>query len=61
MSCKVDEVANFFFVQLIEQDPGIYIKRHPDYAKQDEIDLAWERSSHETKESGSWLSAYETI
>jgi hypothetical protein len=32
---KVDEAANFVFVQLIEQD-----KRHPDYAKQNKIDLA---------------------
>jgi hypothetical protein len=35
MARKVDEAANFVFVQLIEQD-----KRHPDYARQDKIDLA---------------------
>jgi hypothetical protein len=31
---NVDEAANFVSVQLIEQEPGIYDKRHPDYAKQ---------------------------
>jgi hypothetical protein len=36
---KVDEAANFVFMQLIEQEPGIYDKRHPDYARQDNIDL----------------------
>jgi hypothetical protein len=34
---KVDEAANFVFVQLIEKEPGIYDKRHPDYARQDKI------------------------
>jgi hypothetical protein len=50
-------------VQLIEQEPGIYChgKRHSDYARQDKIDLAWERISYEMKESGSWLSFFETI
>jgi hypothetical protein len=33
MARKVDEAANFVFVQLTEQDPGIYDKRHPDYAR----------------------------
>jgi hypothetical protein len=28
------------YVHLIEQEPGIYDKRHPDCAKQDKIDLA---------------------
>jgi hypothetical protein len=50
---KVDEAADFISVQLIEQEPGIYDKRHPDYARQDKIDLAWETISQETKESGS--------
>jgi hypothetical protein len=50
---KVDEAANFVFVQLTEQEPGIYDKRHSDYARWDKIDLAWEIISHETKESGS--------
>jgi exoribonuclease R len=58
---KVDEAANSVFVQLIEQDPGIYDKRHPDYARQEKIDLVWERISHETKEYGSRLSSFETI
>jgi hypothetical protein len=61
MARKVDEGANFVFVQYIEQKPGIYDKRHPHYAKQDKIDLAWERTSHEGNESGSWLSSFETI
>jgi hypothetical protein len=37
MARKVDEAANFVFVQLIEQEPGIYDKYHPDYARQDKI------------------------
>ena len=53
MARKVDEAVNFVFVQLIEQEPGIYDKRHPDYARCDKIDLALERISHEMKESGS--------
>jgi predicted DCC family thiol-disulfide oxidoreductase YuxK len=48
MARKVDKAADFVFVQL--QTP-------PDYAGQDKIDLAWERISHETKESGSRLSS----
>jgi hypothetical protein len=60
MARKVDEVANFVFVQLIEQELGIYDKRHSDYARRDKIDLAWEGISHETKESGSRLSSFET-
>jgi inosine/xanthosine triphosphate pyrophosphatase family protein len=51
---KVDEAVNFAFVLLIVQEPGIYAKRHADHARQDKIDLAWERISHEMKESG-WL------
>jgi hypothetical protein len=54
MAPKVDEVANFVFVQLTEQEPGIYNKCTADYARQDKIDLAWERISHETKETGFW-------
>jgi hypothetical protein len=37
---KVDEAANFVFVQLIGQEPGMYDRHHPDYARQDKIDLA---------------------
>jgi hypothetical protein len=48
-------------MQLIQQEPGIYDKRHPGYARQDKRDLAWERVSHEIKESGFRLSSSETI
>jgi hypothetical protein len=61
MTRKVDEAANFVFVQLTEQEPGIYDERHADYARWDKIDLAWERISHETNESGSRISSFETI
>jgi hypothetical protein len=40
MARKVDETANFVPVQLIEKEPGIYDKRHPDYARRDKVDLA---------------------
>jgi hypothetical protein len=40
---KVVEAADFVFVQLIELEPGIYDKRHSDYARQDKIYMAWER------------------
>jgi hypothetical protein len=55
LSChgRLTEVANFVFVRLIEQESGMYDKRHADYTRQDNIDLTWERNSHETKESGS--------
>jgi hypothetical protein len=61
MTRKVDEAVNFVFVQLTQQEPGIHDKRHADCARRDKIDLAWERISHEMKESGSWLSSLETI
>jgi hypothetical protein len=48
MARKVDEPTNTVFVQLTEQEPGMYGKRHPNYAMQNKIDLAWERISHET-------------
>jgi hypothetical protein len=48
-------------VQLIEKEHGIYDKCHPDYARQDKVDLAWERIPHEMKESGSLLSPFEII
>jgi hypothetical protein len=57
---NVDEAANFVFVQLIEQQPGIYDKRHPDYARQDKVDLSWERIPHGTKQSESWLIFFES-
>jgi hypothetical protein len=52
MAQMVDESANFVFVQLIEQEPGIYDKRHPEYARRDKKGLVWERISHEMKASG---------
>jgi hypothetical protein len=58
---KVDEATYFVFVELTEQEPGIYDKYHADFARQDKIDLAWERISHEMKESGSYLISFETI
>jgi hypothetical protein len=58
---KVDEAANFVFVQLTEQERYIYDKRHPDYVRQHKIVLAWERISHETKKCGSSLSSFESI
>jgi hypothetical protein len=30
MAQKIDEAANFVLVQLIEKEPGIYDKHHPD-------------------------------
>jgi hypothetical protein len=33
MAQKFHEAANFVLVQLIEKEPGIYDKRHPDYAR----------------------------
>jgi hypothetical protein len=35
MAQKADKAANFVFVQLTEEQPGIYEKHHPDYARQD--------------------------
>jgi hypothetical protein len=61
MARKIDEATNFVFVQLIGQEPGLYDRCHPYYARQDKIDLAWERIPQERKESGSRLSSLETI
>jgi hypothetical protein len=61
MARKVDEADDFVFVQLFDQEPGIYDKCHADCARQDEINLAWERTSHEAKESRAWLNSVETI
>jgi hypothetical protein len=55
MARKVDEVANFVFVQLTEQEPGIYDKRHQHYAGRDKIDLVLEGISHKMNESGMWI------
>jgi hypothetical protein len=35
MERKVEEAANFIFMQLIEHESGIYDKHHPDYARQE--------------------------
>jgi hypothetical protein len=43
MARKVVEAANVVFMQLLEQEPSICEKCHPDYARQDKIALAWER------------------
>jgi hypothetical protein len=48
MARKFAGAANFVFVQLIEQEPGIYDKCHA--ARKDKIDLSLERIPHETKE-----------
>jgi hypothetical protein len=45
-------------VQLSAQEPGIYDKRHPDYAGRDKRDLAWEKFSHEMNESVMCLYVY---
>jgi hypothetical protein len=58
MARKVDEAASLVFMQLIEQEPAIYDKRHTDYARQDKIDLAWERISHRMEESGMCVYMY---
>jgi hypothetical protein len=58
---KVKNAANIAFVQLIEQEPCIYGKPQADYARQDKIDLALERISHQTMESGSWLRSFEMM
>jgi hypothetical protein len=38
MARNVEEAATFVFVQLIEEEPYIYDKRHPNYARRDKID-----------------------
>jgi hypothetical protein len=43
MARMADEASNFVFVQLIKQEPSIYDKSHPDYAKRDKADLAWKK------------------
>jgi hypothetical protein len=51
MARKADEASNFVFVQLTEQEPSIYDKHHPDYARRNKVDLAWEKL-HKMNESG---------
>ena len=37
MAQKVHEATNFAFVQLTDQEPGLYEKSRPDYAWRDTI------------------------
>jgi hypothetical protein len=53
MARKVDDAANFVYVQLTEQKSGTDDKCQADYARRDKIYLALEIISHELKESGS--------
>ena len=55
MARKVDEVTNFAFVKLIEQEPGLYDKSHPDYGRREKMDLVWEGIAREMKESGTYI------
>jgi hypothetical protein len=43
---KADEDSDFVCVRLIEQEPSIYDKSHPDYARRDKVHLASEKNSH---------------
>jgi hypothetical protein len=56
MAWKVDRAANnFVFIHLIEQEPCLYDRNLPDYARQDPIDFISERISKEMKESGMYV------
>jgi hypothetical protein len=52
MAQKVNEATNFAVVQLIEKEPCLYDKSHPDYACRNKVDFAWDRISHDVKEPG---------
>jgi hypothetical protein len=43
MARKVDEAANLVFVLLIQEEPDIYDRCHPDCARQEKRDLAFYR------------------
>jgi GTP cyclohydrolase FolE2 len=58
MARKADEASNFVFVQLTEQEASIYDKSHPDYARRDKVDLAWEKISHKMNESRMCVNVY---
>jgi hypothetical protein len=49
MGRKVDEAANFVLVQLTE--PGIYDKRHPDYARRDKVGFEIKNMSAKTMQT----------
>jgi hypothetical protein len=56
MARKVGEAnSSFAFVKLIEQEPGIYDKSHPDYGRRDKTDLVWEGIACQMKESGTYI------
>jgi hypothetical protein len=42
-------------VQLTEQKSGTYEECYQDYARQEKIEFAWERISHEMKKSGMYV------
>jgi hypothetical protein len=46
MAGEVDVAANFFLVQLIEQEPGIYDNaiQDPDYARRDKVDIYYKQN-----------------
>jgi hypothetical protein len=50
MARKVDETTNISFVQLTEQEPGLYNKSRPDYVRREKVYLAWEGTSCEMKD-----------
>jgi hypothetical protein len=58
MAWKADETSDFVFVQLIKQEPSMYDKSHPDYARWDKVDLAWEKIFHKMNESGMCVNVY---
>jgi hypothetical protein len=49
---NVEKATNTAFVQLTEQEPGLYDKSHPDYGRRDRVYLVWEGISCEMKDPG---------
>jgi hypothetical protein len=52
MTRNFDEATTIAFVELFEQEPGLYDKSHPDCGRTDQVDLAWEGISCEMKDPG---------
>jgi hypothetical protein len=52
---KFDETTHFAFAQCTEQKQGLYDHSHPDYARRDKLDLAWEKISHQITEPGIYI------
>jgi hypothetical protein len=52
---RKDEATTFAFLKLIEQEPGLYDKSHPDYGRRDKMDLVWKGIACEMKESGTYI------